>query len=266
MVVGYNEEKLLTNCLQSLFFCDEILYTDLGSSDNSISIAKKFTDKIYYRDKATVPSCEMAQTEVVHYTKNDWVVFIDPDEVIDKILADEIILLFEKICNEETIGAVYVPWHFYFKMHKLIGTIWGGNNQKHLLVNKNKFNFLPIIHYGRQLKNGYKNYFIPLNKENSNILHHYWMNSYTVFIKKHQRYLKNEGQDEYDRGRRSSLRKIVLSPFKEFYFSLITKQGYQDYFIGLFLSIFWAYYKTCVTIAVYKVQRKVGQSQFLYKK
>ena len=47
MVVGFNEEKLLSNCLSSLFFCDEIIYADLGSKDLSIEVAESFAAKIY---------------------------------------------------------------------------------------------------------------------------------------------------------------------------------------------------------------------------
>jgi glycosyltransferase involved in cell wall biosynthesis len=254
MVVGYNEGKLLPACLESIRFCDEILYTDLGSSDNSIEIAKQYNAIIYKRDKANVPSGEIAQAEVVNYTKNEWVIFIDPDEVVDIALQKLIVGEFENITSNPLIGAVTVPWQFYFKRRKLLGTIWGGINRKFFLVNKHRFDFLPITHYGRTLKIEFTQYDVPENKGKTNVLHHYWMNSYVVFIKKHLRYLKKEGTDEYNRHRRSSIKKIMLSPFKEFYFSMFTKKGYKDLLIGLFLSIFWAFYKTSVAIGIFKVQ------------
>lgn len=254
MIVGLNEELLLKQCLKSIDFCDEILYADLGSTDNSIKIAKLSGAKISQR--VVVPSGEYIHSEIVHYTKYEWIIFIDPDEMVDDVLKKQIIKEFESIKTKSNIGAISVPWHFYFKNHKLKGTIWGGNNQKHFLVNKNRYDFLPITHYGRNVKNGYQIQDITINQNRNNILHHYWMNSYKVFFKKHQRYLKNEGKDEFDRGRRVSLKKIVVAPIKEFYFSLIIKKGYKDHLIGWFLSAFWAYYKTSVYIGIYKVQKK----------
>lgn len=47
------------------------------------------------------------------------------------MLKKQIIKEFDKIKINSSIGAVTVPWHFYFKDYKLKGTIWGGNNQKH---------------------------------------------------------------------------------------------------------------------------------------
>jgi hypothetical protein len=144
-------------------------------------------DKILVRNK--VPSGEFIQTEVVEYLKNDWVIFIDPDEVIDISLATCLFSVFRTCASDQTIGAITVPWQFYFKTHKLLGTIWGGCNQKYLLVNRKRFSFLPITHYGRVLKKGFREIPVILNSTETNLLHHYWMNSYTVFLKKHQRYL-----------------------------------------------------------------------------
>ncbi len=254
MIVGYNEEKLLPKCLASIDFCDEILYTDLGSTDNSIKIAEQYKATIYKRNKANVPSCEMVQTEVVNYTKNDWVVFIDPDEVVDKDLQQQIRNEFDKISKSGIIGAVTVPWQFYFKNKKLLGTVWGGSNKKFFLVNKYRFDFLPIIHYGRILKKEFSNFDIIENKNKTNILHHYWMNSYEVFLQKHKRYLKNEGKDNYNAGIRMGIKKTILTPFSAFIESFINRKGYKDGFAGLFLSIFWAYYKTHIALNILQIQ------------
>ena len=256
MVVGYNEEILLCACLNSISFCDEIIYTDLGSTDGSVNVALQFGASIYHKDKSKVPSCEMVQTEVVHYTKNDWVLFIDPDEAVDVVLQNQIRNEFLAITTEEKTGAISVPWQFYFSGKKLKGTVWGGSNKKFLLVNKHRFEFLPIIHYGRKLKDGFTNYDIPLNRNKTNVLHHYWMSSMKIFLQKHKRYLKNEGRDNYNAGVRVGKKNLLLSPFKEFHHSFIEKNGCKDGLTGLFLSGFWAYYKTHIALDIYRIQKQ----------
>ena len=256
MIVGYNEASLLEACLQSINFCDEIFYTDLGSSDDSLKIAMKYACNILHRDKKMVPSCEMVQTEVVNYTKHDWVIFIDPDEVVDKDLQQQIINEFNQISSSEAIGAVTVPWQFYFKKKKLLGTVWGGSNKKYFLVNKHRFDFLPIIHYGRILKKEFTSYDIVENENRTNVLHHYWMNSLRVFLQKHKRYLKNEGKDNYNAGARVGIKKVFSTPFTAFKESFINKQGYKDKLTGLFLSSFWAYYKTHVVLDILRIQKQ----------
>ena len=257
MVVGCNEEVLLKACLDSLNFCDEILYTDLESTDGSVQTTTSFGAKVFYRERKNVPSGEIAQSEMVHHTKNDWVLFIDPDETVDIALQNEIRDRFFSLSKIENIGAISVPWQFYFRRKKLQGTVWGGSNKKFLVVHKERFDFLPITHYGRKLKAGFLNVDIEENKNKSNVLHHYWMNSLKVFLQKHKRYLKNEGRDNFNAGVRIGLKKILLGPFIEFYNSFIIKKGYRDGFTGLFLSGFWAYYKTHIAIDIYRIQKQI---------
>ncbi len=254
MIVGYNEEHFLKQCFESVSFCNDVHYTDLGSTDNSIMVAQQYANNIYHRQP--VPSCEMIQAEVVNYTKNDWVLFIDPDEKVDPSLAEQIANEFDAINANDKIGGVMVPWQFYFKQKKLNGTVWGGMNQKYLLVNKHRFHFDPVVHYGRKLKDGFVQYTIEPDASKTNVLHHYWMSSFKVFIKKHLRYLKNEGQDRYDLGVRTGWSKVVVSPFKEFYRSFYTLKGYKDGPLGIALSAFWSWYQTSAIFSLYKIQKK----------
>ena len=254
IVVGFNEGHLLESCLRSLDFCDEIIYTDLGSTDSSLKIADHFSTKVFQRHIA--PSGEYVQSEIVNLTQNKWVLFIDPDERIDPALASQIVAVFCNIMNSEFVGAVLVPWQFYFKKRRLAGTVWGLGNMKYLLAHKDKFDFLPITHYGRKIKQNYSTHEIKLSQSNDNVLHHYWMQGYTKLFEKHLRYLKNEGEALNQLGYRTSLKKIIQEPWRQFIFSFITKKGYADGLTGLFLSLFWAWYQTSALIRLFKIQNQ----------
>ena len=255
MIVGYNEAHFLGQCLESVSFCDEIVYTDLGSTDSSVETASIYTDKIRFRDRKGVPSCEIVQSALVDSLKNDWVMFIDPDETLDPSLGNMIMQQFFKIAANEKVGAVMVPWQFYFRRKKLKGTVWGGLNKKYLLVNRHRFRFAPIVHYGRQILPGFEIFEVHFNGQ-SNVLHHFWMNSFAVFLKKHLRYLKKEGCDQFNNGIRVSKRELLLKPFDSFYYSFFVSKGYKDGITGFLLSLFWAYYKTHSAIDVFRFQRK----------
>lgn len=240
IVVGRNEGIKLENCLKSILWCNEIIYADLDSNDNSIEIATKFNCKIK-QFKRFGPSCEYTQSILIHEVENKWVLFLDPDECVSEQLKIEIIDLLPKIDKNTSIGSVLIPWQFYFANYQLKGTVWGWDKKKEVLVNKEGFEVLPITHFGRRLKSGYISYSLDKNIKN-NVLHHYWMDDISSFIKKHNKYLKDEGHDRFNEGKKIGILKLLLLIPYQFYFCYITKRGYKDGFIGIFLSLFWVYY------------------------
>lgn len=252
IVVGLNEALLLDSCLDSISFCKEIWYFDLGSKDNSIEIACKHGAKIEHHER--VLSCEWIHSKYAHLTSCEWVLIIDPDEVVDAKLAQQIINHFQHNSISSEIGAISVPWRFYFKNRCLKGTPWGGANSRFLIVNHNRFKFTSEIHVGRKLLPGYQ--LLQLKESGDNVVHHYWMRDFKMLLSKHKRYLQNEGQARYNNGVRTSLFRILYTPATQFYFSFINKKGYKDFGTGLLLSVFWSWYQTNALIQLYKFQKK----------
>jgi glycosyltransferase involved in cell wall biosynthesis len=76
-----NEESCLESCLKSIQGrVDEIVICDTGSTDKTIEIAKRYTDKIY-TDYKWEDSFAKARNHVLSKCTGDWVLSIDADEV-----------------------------------------------------------------------------------------------------------------------------------------------------------------------------------------
>jgi len=74
-----NEEAFLDACLESIKDCvDEIIIVDTGSTDNTVEIARKFTDRVYFHPWEG--SFSKARNQVLQYAKCDWIFQIDGDE------------------------------------------------------------------------------------------------------------------------------------------------------------------------------------------
>lgn len=91
-----NEEEYLENCLASLkpllkSINSELIIIDTGSTDLTIDIAKKYTDKIY--NYIWCDDFAAARNECLKYAKGQWFMFIDADEVLQD--ANEIIRFFK---------------------------------------------------------------------------------------------------------------------------------------------------------------------------
>lgn len=255
IVVGFNEAHLLERCLESIQFCKEINYFDLQSYDNSIAIAKQYGANIMIHER--VPGCEWIHAKYATKTKYNWVLISDPDEVIDIELSNELVYLFNNNRIGTSIGAIYVPWIFYFQKRRLKGTPWGGINKRVLIVHNQRFSFSANVHVGRQLKEEYTMIDIPFN--DINCIHHYWMQGWGKLIEKHKRYLNHEGQSKYNIGERTKLSRLVFKPFNSFWFSFINRRGYKDGMLGLFLSFFWAWYQTNAELRLLKFQQKMAK-------
>lgn len=81
-----NEEKNLRRCLEQLkplteLGLAELIIVDTGSEDNSIIIAKEYTDKVYFH-KWNKNFSEMRNISI-SYAKGEWIFIIDADERLD---------------------------------------------------------------------------------------------------------------------------------------------------------------------------------------
>ena len=92
-----NEEKNIERCLQALKLLDgnincEIIIVDTGSTDNTINIAKKYTEKVYEHEW-TDNFAQMRNLSIEH-CKGDWILIVDADEVLEN--PKELIEFFEE--------------------------------------------------------------------------------------------------------------------------------------------------------------------------
>lgn len=239
-VVGYNESTKLSKCLPALSFCNEILYFDLGSSDDSLKVAAVLGATV--RSIKLEKSVEIVHSKYINDSINDWVLIVDPDELIPKELKEVISKKFVKNEPPSNVGAYSSGITFLFKNRPLRGTPWGGENNRILLVNKTKFEFTPNLHNGRHVLPGYSVEKLEINQ--NSYIQHYWSDSWSKLINKHRRYLRQEGRARLTSGHTYSWGKLMLQFPKDFLWSFIIKRGYLDGFTGIGLSVLWAWYQT----------------------
>ena len=100
-IIVKNEEKHIENCLKPLskLGC-EIVVVDTGSTDDTKTLAKKYTDRIY--DFQWSDDFSKARNYAVSKAENDFIFVIDADEYIIKFEKEKILQFFEK--NPEKIG------------------------------------------------------------------------------------------------------------------------------------------------------------------
>lgn len=87
IVITKNSENVIADCLDSLAFCDEKVVIDNKSEDRTIEIAEKMGAKVFdYSSDNFSNLRNFGLKKVV----NDWILYIDSDERVDRDLASDI--------------------------------------------------------------------------------------------------------------------------------------------------------------------------------
>ena len=88
VIITKNEERDLPRCLRSVWFADEIVVLDSGSTDRTLEIAREFTDKVFV--SADWPGVGPQKNRALTHATGDWVLSLDADEWVTPALAEEI--------------------------------------------------------------------------------------------------------------------------------------------------------------------------------
>ncbi len=110
-VIAYNEEKNIRRCLDSVKGAvDEIIVVHDGKcSDKTLSIAKKYTKKIFIRPR--VGEAEPHRAFAIERASSEWILALDADEYLTLPLQKEI----KKLVNSSGVDGYEFYWPFYDK-------------------------------------------------------------------------------------------------------------------------------------------------------
>ena len=106
-----NEAAVLARCLDSIKEAvDEIIIVDTGSKDQTKTIAKKYTDKIY--DFTWIDDFSAARNEAFSKATMDYQMWLDADDIIPKKSLEKIIALKGALDSKTDIVTMKYLAHF----------------------------------------------------------------------------------------------------------------------------------------------------------
>jgi len=137
-LVVYNEEKVIEKCLASIKnLVDEIIVVHDGEcNDNTLEIAKKYTDKIFVREHAGIMEAHLVFA--YEQTSSEWILRIDADEYFDEVNLPKI----KDSINNENINLYKFKWEMWngFK------SVYFNGLSKECLFRKKDYHFCGIPH------------------------------------------------------------------------------------------------------------------------
>lgn len=139
-----NEEMNLTRCLESLKDLmkdveSELIIVDTGSTDQTVLIAEKYTDKVFHHPWND--SFSDMRNITIDYATGRWILIIDADEELKNHEAITKFLLKEK-SNKITCGAIKVVNVKNNNIEKVATTLLS----QRLFLNDGKFHYEGVVH------------------------------------------------------------------------------------------------------------------------
>lgn len=246
VIISFNEAQNLKRCLRSLgSFAQELVVIDLVSSDQSIEVAKEFNAKVFVHKP--VPYVELIRNYAVSKASGEWILVLDPDEVLPQALKDR----FLEVVKENKFDAVQIPRKNIFFGRFIAHTNWWPD--KHIrFFKRGKVEWVEKIHTYPKVSG--KILDLPA-KENMAIIH-YGYDNINQFIDRQNRYSTIEAQQLKKFGERFSWDKFFWWPAREFLVRFIKHQGYLDGFYGFTLTFLMVAYKIMVLVKLWEEEQE----------
>ena len=221
VVLAKNNEQTIKKTLESLSKFDDVVVYDNGSSDNTKNIAKSFSNVNLIEGE--FKGFGWTKNQAASFAKNDWILIIDSDEVVDNELFNE---LENIILNQDTVYKLNFKAFYKDVQVKYCG--W--NNQKiKRLYNKKITAYNSNDVHEDILTDGLKIEFIKGNVE------HYSYQTISQFIIKADRYSTLFAQNNVGK-KSSSPSKAFFNGMYSFLRTYILKQGFRDGYVGLIVA------------------------------
>lgn len=220
-----NEEKNLEDCLKSLQFADEIIVVDMESADETKTIAKKYTDKVF--DTKMVGFVEPARNFATSKAVGDWILIIDADERIPKTLAKRLI----EITQENDADFVRIPRkNIIFGQWTQHSRWWPDYNirffKKGSVEWQNEIHSIPIT----------TGIGVNLDSEEAFAIEHFHYNTIDEYFERALRYSTQQSKELIGSGYKFDAIDLISKPLGEFMSRFFAGDGYKDGLHGLILA------------------------------
>ena len=236
VIITKNEEKNLDKCIKSVKWCDEIIVIDDNSSDKTIEIAKKYKTIIYKRFLNNDFSAQ--RNFGLSKVKNEWILFVDADEIVSDALAYEISNAIQlRDQNLKEYNGFYI---------KRVDFIWG-KELKH-----GETGNIKLLRLGRKGKGQWEGMAHERWKTTgligslTNPLQHFPHGNLTEFLKEVNFYTDIRSKELASKNNRVNFSDIILYPLGKFILNYFVKGGFMDGIPGLIFAITMSFHSFLV--------------------
>jgi len=220
-----NEQERLGNCLASVAFADEIVVLDSGSTDDTLDIARRFTEKVFIHNDW--PGFGEQRRRAEELAGNDWILMIDSDEVVSEPLRREI----QKSLATATPEQVFRINRLTFFYGRFIRHSGWYPDKISRLYNKRRYRYdRKQVHESLDCKGAES---IDLSGD----LLHYTAVDLSEYLHKRLQYAEAWAEEHHAKGRNSCLLQAVVSSGFAFIRHYFLRAGFLDGKAGFLIAM-----------------------------
>lgn len=229
VIITKNEEKNIERCLKSLDnVANEIIVVDSFSTDNTEAICKKFNVNFVQRKFTDYADQKNYGNSLA---KHSYILSLDADEALSDKLKESIL---KAIKQPMTDGYYFNRLTNY--CGKWIHHCGWYPDKKLRLFNKSKSKWVKPIHEYLEINNG------TINTLKGDLLHYSFENIESHLDKLNQ-FTTMAAKELFEKNKKVSVLKVLISPPIEFFKKYILKLGILDGYYGFVVCVMSAYYR-----------------------
>lgn len=227
-VITRDEAAHIAAALESVAWADEIVVVDARSSDETVAIARRFTDRVV--ERAWNGYIDQ-KNHAAGLASHDWILSIDADERVTPELKKEIRAV---LSGEPAAHGYRIPRVCYYLGRWIRTTDWYPDFQLRLYDRRDGRWAGRYVHESVEVGG-------PVGRLR-NDLQHFPYRDIAHHIQTIDRYTTHAARQMSERGRRAGLVDLVLRPPLAFLRNYVVRGGFRDAGPGLVVSLLNSYY------------------------
>ena len=241
ILITLNESANIAAALESVRWADEIVVVDAESTDDTVSIARRHTDRVIVRSwPGYIAQKNFAAAQASH----DWIFSLDADERVTPELAAEIKAL---MADEPSCAGYRGPRVSHYLGRWIRSTDWYPDNQLRLYDRRRAAWTGRYVHESVRVDGAVGELHASLK--------HYPYRDVSHHLQTIDRYSTLAARQMFEDGRRTGAAGILIHGGAAFLRNYVLRGGFRDGGVGLIVSLLNSYYVATKFVKLWELAR-----------
>lgn len=242
----FNEEKNIEDCLKGVLWADEVIVVDSFSTDRTLEIAKRYTDRVVQHEYVNSAT---QKNWIIPQARHEWILIVDSDERVTPELKDEIIRI---LSSEQPKDGYRIRRKNFLFGREVKHSGWGRDSVLRLFRRD----------MGRYRE---KRVHAEIELENTGMLNGFFehdsVSSLSDWVNKINRYSTWKARDKHEKGTLAPVLHMILRPPARFCKDFVVRLGFLDGWRGFLIASLSAFAELVMAAKIVQLSHEAKQKR-----